>query len=552
MTKEKVTRATKQTTLTNEIKRNNKIIYSLKLRCPKTKDPMKTMQDKLRKWFKEMNKCSPSFIVYKWKDETFSKAITCLDSISSNIYEMKHYFNRISPVVEEGDMWCSIHAGHDEEAEDIRENTAWWFKHKRSGMYKKNLQFHKTATPNWLLWSHERIDTKALLSEIEARAEKLYGVKIPMALRFTYIKDGGPWKKRTTQEGLKGLHVECPKDKVEKVKKLMSFTYSYNLTKHPLGIRMRYVTLLEGNITTNTKNEVLRLRTKQEWYLNSISHVVSMDIKPGQLDYTNSKGFNLRNELMKIKTKDKKNNLFLSIGKSWDGGHTFTFPKQFEDDANDMIAGFGTFLYKKHSTDVIECLNEEARDRATNSDWDEAKGCAISQEDKELAEINKDDSISWLIETPEKSKVEKVPQDVNAENFKKFLEANNKSHFDFNRIMDDSSIGSLLNASNGPRAKAASAISYAPGVNLDEQAKRGLPRVSNDSDSISDLSSKGSTAKSIFTRIDSNEQKLEKIGNLLETLMKNLENKGDNHDRPREPASCSQGTTSPAREGRSL
>ena len=148
-----------------------------------------------------------------------------------------------------------------------------------------------------------------------------------MALRFTYIKDGGPWKKRTTQEGLKGLHVECPKDKIEKVKKLMSFTYGYNSTKHPLGIRMRYVTSLEGNITTNTKNEVLRLRTKQEWYLNSISHVVSMDIKPGQLDYTNSKGFNLRNELMKIKTKDKKNNLFLSIGKSWDGGHTFTFPK---------------------------------------------------------------------------------------------------------------------------------------------------------------------------------------------------------------------------------
>ena len=118
--------------------------------------------------------------------------------------------------------------------------------------------------------------------------------------------------------------------------------------------------------------------------------------------------------------------------------------------------------------------------------------------------------------------------------------------------MDDSSIGSLLNASNGPRAKAASAISYAPGVNLDEQAKRGLPRVSKDSDSISDLSSKGSTAKSIFTRIDSNEQKLEKIGNLLETLMKNLENKGGNHNRPREPASCSQRTTSPAREGRSL
>ena len=51
-----------------------------------------------------------------------------------------------------------------------------------------------------------------------------------------------------------------------------------------------------------------------------------MDIKPGQLDYMSSKDFNLRTVLMDIKTKDGKNNLFLSIGKSWDRGHVFTFP----------------------------------------------------------------------------------------------------------------------------------------------------------------------------------------------------------------------------------
>ena len=161
---------------------------------------MKTMQEKLREWFKEMNKCSPSFIVYKWKDETFLSAITCSDSISANIYEMKHYFFRISPVVEEGDMWCTIHAGHDEEAEDIKENTAWWYKHKRSGMYKKNLQFHEHATPNWLLYSHDRIDTEELLSAIDARVIRLYGEKIPIALRFTFIKDGGPWKKKISKK----------------------------------------------------------------------------------------------------------------------------------------------------------------------------------------------------------------------------------------------------------------------------------------------------------------------------------------------------------------
>ena len=53
----KLPKATKKTSpiqskLTNKIKRNNRIIYSLKLRCPKSKDPMKTMQEKLQEWFK--------------------------------------------------------------------------------------------------------------------------------------------------------------------------------------------------------------------------------------------------------------------------------------------------------------------------------------------------------------------------------------------------------------------------------------------------------------------------------------------------------------------
>ena len=51
-----------------------------------------------------------------------------------------------------------------------------------------------------------------------------------------------------------------------------------------------------------------------------------------------------------------------------------------------MISGFGTYIYNKHGDDVLTCLNDEARDRAISSEWDDANRCAISQEDKELAD----------------------------------------------------------------------------------------------------------------------------------------------------------------------
>ena len=58
--------------------------------------------------------------------------------------------------------------------------------------------------------------------------------------------------------------------------------------------------------------------------------------------------------------------------------------------------------------------------------------------------------MSWLIEPKEKNKTENNAN-VNPDvvNFQKFINAqNSKTHFDFDRIMDDSSIGSLLNPSN--------------------------------------------------------------------------------------------------------
>ena len=58
-------RAKKQLLLTSKIKKNHQIIYSLKLRIPQSKDPLKSMQIVLREWFTQMKKCAPSFVVYK-------------------------------------------------------------------------------------------------------------------------------------------------------------------------------------------------------------------------------------------------------------------------------------------------------------------------------------------------------------------------------------------------------------------------------------------------------------------------------------------------------
>ena len=107
-------------------------------------------------------------------------------------------------------MWPTIHAGHDEIYEPIKDNTSWWLAKTDSGLYKKNLQFHDTAKPIWLLWSHERLDNNALKEAWGEKTEELYGEKIPMGVNFAPVKDGSLYKENENIT-LKALHIEAPK-----------------------------------------------------------------------------------------------------------------------------------------------------------------------------------------------------------------------------------------------------------------------------------------------------------------------------------------------------
>ena len=162
--------------------------------------------------------------------------------------------------------------------------------------------------------------------------------------------------------------------------------------------------------------------------------------------------------------------------------------------------------------------------------------------------------MSWLTKPKEKNETANNAN-VNpyVENFQKFIDAqNSKTHFNFNRIMDDSSIGSLLNPGNKATKTRKPAVAMAPGVNLGKQTNNKEATVDNDS--ISDISSKGSTAKTIYNRIDANENKLNAIGNLLERLMVKLDNPhaGNDQDETRNLTTGDQNETPSLEKGPSL
>ena len=108
-------------------------------------------------------------------------------------------------------MWFQVYLGFDEDEENVKENTDWWYDEQQSALYKKTLQVPKSVRKTWLLFSHKKINLKILQTKITLFAAREVGITIPMALIQSAVKYGKPWKefnKNNTEKPIKAIQVE--------------------------------------------------------------------------------------------------------------------------------------------------------------------------------------------------------------------------------------------------------------------------------------------------------------------------------------------------------
>ena len=141
-----------------KIQRAHAVYYKVKLHSPGGKSPMKIMRTILRSWFKAMKACSPTFVVYEYRNNAKTKAIQAKQDINENIHFLKIFFSGLRLKTVAGDVWFTILAGFDENEEEFKENTDWWFRDNNSGLFKLPIQAPDTVRDIWLFLSHEKID----------------------------------------------------------------------------------------------------------------------------------------------------------------------------------------------------------------------------------------------------------------------------------------------------------------------------------------------------------------------------------------------------------
>ena len=400
------------------IKRNFDGLFTLKLQVKSTNNAVREMQRVLQEWLQTIKDVDPSVVIYDWKNNTKERAISKSTEITTKVAAMKQYFFQVRPRSKAGTIWAQVHIGHDTTLKEIDESMEWWYQENKTGLYKKPLQHKDAVQVAWLLYSHEKVDRDNLLENLSKKCKLKWSRTIPMALSWNQIKDGIIRVTNrnkdfdTTKTYPYAIHVHCREQDKEQVRAFIKTTYNSNQTKFPNMMAFRYVPVLDRTATTHLKQKIRRLRTIQIGFLESIIHATTWEIDT--LDYkSDSLTMTLREMLMLIRPEAYDDHLFLAINDDKNGGHTFTFPSDYEEKARDFIMEFPAYLKWKYGDDIVKYLTIPAIDRLADTVWDPQLGKVVTEEDRELDRIeNEAKKRKWMKEATEDEK-ELVNSDTN-------------------------------------------------------------------------------------------------------------------------------------------
>jgi hypothetical protein len=119
------------------------------------------------------------------------------------------------------------------------------------------IQWHSTKFSNWLLYLTPQTDCKNHGEELTRQI----GIKV--SCRFIQINDRSPYDREDPQ----GVHVQTAEKDVEDVQDILSKLYSSRATEFPLGMRMRYVSIIHDISSMKALEKYHLLRNHQDgWY----------------------------------------------------------------------------------------------------------------------------------------------------------------------------------------------------------------------------------------------------------------------------------------------
>jgi hypothetical protein len=158
---------------------------------------------------------------------------------------------------------------------------------------------------------------------------------------------------------------------------------------YPQGIRMRLVPEMNSMISPDTRQNVTRLRVRQDNFQQQVLSATTWDFTA--VDFVDPTiGRSLRELIMKIHSREHPGQqLFHSVDETWNNnGFQFAFFPNVETEARSMMMALLPFLTHHYGATVVKWFSASAQRRAVGAEWDHEKGCVKTLDDE---------AVSWMM-----------------------------------------------------------------------------------------------------------------------------------------------------------
>jgi hypothetical protein len=236
----------------------DKVFMDLHIRVEAEEDVIGAMDKaigRVKGWYIGMLRVQPDFRLHTVDPD--SETLTQLDDpkkFPSKLPDCKDFFAGLRPLTRGGNLQLKVLASSKRGMKKVAKETEFYHHALRENFKVSPIQWHSTKLVNWLLYSTRQTDCKKLGEELTRQ------IGIEVSCRFIRINDRSPYDREDPQ----GVHVQTAEKDVKDVQDILSKLYSYRATKFPLGMHMRYMSIIHDISSMKALQKCHLLRNRQD------------------------------------------------------------------------------------------------------------------------------------------------------------------------------------------------------------------------------------------------------------------------------------------------
>ena len=332
---------------------------------------------------KLLRKIDPSVLLIPWVENGAHGPV-----YRDNEMECKEHINEYVDKIflKQGNYaWCRMKIAFNNPEERILTEESFRFHNMH--VFKESIQENYIATAGWFLGSTP--DTN--INELRDVLKTLLPMEIDLRYQPIRLRTG---ERVDMNHAVKAIHIYAGGDKCKSCYKALKEVYSPKNQIFPLGKIMRIVANTadpKAVVSPKQRTQAEVLKNKQKVFLKNIGTMSNYHIQGIDL-FIEKCGVSLRQAVMSIKiSKEATHNLFISADTNSWGGVTFTYAKEFEQEATSIIPVLPIYLAEVYNSHAWSWFNAEARSDLKDYSFNKDTGEIVSNEEEYIQDILDED-----------------------------------------------------------------------------------------------------------------------------------------------------------------